>query len=144
MPDDKPTSPEPIRVEWLAGHDNIVSMRFPKTIDLNAFAAAVDAAHRFIASVDHTVHLLIEPQSDLPEGNMVSQFSRAMRYQPANTGKIVVVVPQGNAFAFRFIQQLAQLMVRLFPRKSHVIFARSYEEALNLLGAGRSAASSDD
>jgi hypothetical protein len=97
------------------------------------FYAAVREMHRMVASVPHTVDLILVQHKKLPPGNPLSHFQTAFRQQPKNTGRIVIINSAQSSALRSFMKALASIMDRLYPQEESAIFADSVEDARRIL-----------
>jgi hypothetical protein len=123
-------------VDWNAPDKTSLLIEFHTSLTWDEFDNAIKQAHQMIETVSHQVGILIWVKIELPPGNALHHFLTASKKQPTNTGRLVVVMPAGRTQAMAsFMNRLAQIVARLFPRKGMVMFAASYEEGQDLLRA---------
>jgi len=110
-------------------------MTFYGTVDWDTFhKASREAHHLMMTRPKQTIHLLIHPTTERPQTNVFANFSKVVREQPPNTGKVVVVLPQEDSgWMGNFLQNVAMLITSMFPNKSPVKFAKSYDEAMTII-----------
>lgn len=127
----KETSVDKIEIGWDSEHLIIAAFNAPWTWD--DFHSTVAEIHRMIASVEHTVDVIIWHKRHMPPANPVSHFSRTLKNQPPNTGRIVIIHPPVQSPLGTFLKSLAAAVQRAYPNAMPILNADTVEEAHALL-----------
>lgn len=121
-----------IRVSWDSDAKRYVLAQSDGEWVWEDFYAAFKDMHLLIADVDYPVDLIIHHKVRLPPGNSFTHFKAAMKDQPANTGKIIVV-PYETSTLQAFMKSLIAVFEKLYPTKSKIIMVDTLEEAQALV-----------
>jgi hypothetical protein len=119
--------------EWDNAEQTIIRTIFDEEYGWEDFYAAVREMHRMVASVPHTVDLILVQHRKLPPGNPLAHFQTAFKQQPPNTGRVIVINAAQSQAVRSFMKALASIMDRLYPQKGSVLFADSLEDARRIL-----------
>jgi hypothetical protein len=123
-----------VDVDWATPDKTRLVIELHGTLTWDEFRQGIQKAHEMMREESHLVHMLIWVKSELPPGNALHHFISASKEQPPNTGRLVIVMPPGKTLVMAsFMKRLAQIVARIIPRKSAVLFAESYEEGQKLL-----------
>lgn len=123
-----------VHIVWDNETKTAIRAEFVESWTWEDFHRAVAEIHHMIAQYDHTIDIIIWHHIHMPPENPISHFSRTLRTQPQNTGRIVIVLPPMNKPLDRFLMTLAGIVQRTYPNRSPVISVRSIEEARSILG----------
>lgn len=116
-----------IEIEW--DSERLIIAAFNEAWTWDDFHATVAEIHRMIASVEHTVDVIIWHKRHMPPANPVAHFSRTLKNQPPNTGRIVIIHPPVQSPLGSFIKSLAAAVQRAYPNAMPIINADSLADA---------------
>jgi hypothetical protein len=128
-----------ITTHWYNEAQSIVLTEFDGKWSWDDFHDAVHEAHELIASVPHTVDLVMFHKVDPPVGNPMMHFHRAMEDQPNNIGQVIIVNPKISPAGKKFMSILANVLGKWFPSKRQVLIVDSLDDATTLVIQGQMA-----
>lgn len=118
----------PTNSNWYSPDRTCVLITLKDPLTWDDFHRVAQEAHLQIRSVEHKVDLLIETPPELPPGNALGHFRSIFSHQPKNVNR-VVIINGGTPSGVMFIQQLMEIIAKLFPNKQKVLVVRSIDEA---------------
>lgn len=116
-----------ITIEW--DSERLIMAEFNAAWTWDDFHTTVEQIHRMIATADHTVDVIIWHKRHMPPANPVAHFSRTLKNQPPNTGRIVIVHPPVQSALGNFLKSLAAAVQRAYPSVMPILNADSIEDA---------------
>lgn len=119
--------------DWVSPEHNRLLLQFEGQFDWPEFHTAIQQAHRMIMSVPQPVDLIIVDKAGLPKGNALAHFREAFKQQPPNMGLVVIVPKEDRTATTAFMRRLANVLAKVFPTKSELIFVDSLVQAHALL-----------
>ncbi len=120
-------------INWFSPEHTRLIIQFDDHLEWPEFHTAIRQAHRLITPVSNPVDLIILDKAGLPKGNPLSHFREAFKQQPPNLKLVVVVPKQDSSATAAFLKRLANVLAKVFPMKSDVIFVETIEQAHDLL-----------
>lgn len=122
-------------IYWQTDAQKTLIIEFDENWDWNTFYKSIREGHRLIATVAHSVDLILLHKVELPKGNPLVHFKNAMNDQPKNIGRVVVVNTKMNAVTQTFMTMLASVLEKVNPSKNRVQIVATLDEANRLLSA---------
>lgn len=126
-----------VNIHWQTDAQRTLIIEFNEDWDWNSFYKTIRDGHRMIATVAHTVDLILLHKVELPKGNPLVHFKNAMNDQPKNMGRVIVVNTKMNAVTQTFMTMLASVLEKVNPSKNRVQIVATLDEAYRLLDAVR-------
>lgn len=99
------------------------------------FQREMSAMHQAVGNQGTPVDLLLWHTSRHPSGNPLMQFNEAIRSQPANVGRVIVLhTNDGGSLILSVMKSLSNIVKRINPTRTSVTIVSTQKEAEALLG----------
>jgi hypothetical protein len=121
----------PFSTSWYSEPKTAVLLELLEPLSWDEFHQGIKEAHLLVASVSHSVDIVVKVNAALPQGNPLTHFGSAFQRQPSNTGRVIIAAP--DAPILGFFKLLSSITSKVYPSKSKVTFVSSLEEVDKLL-----------
>lgn len=120
-------------IRWLSPDNTSLIIEFAENNSWAEFRRSVQHAHHMIEIIPHQVTLIIWDRAGIPAGNPLQHFQQVFREQPKNVGSVIIIPTLVGVGTLAFMKRLTEVTDRIFPSKSRIKFARTFEEAQSMV-----------